>query len=100
MLQYRHEGSPRLRNIHDGRPRVLLIDEVLSVGDKEFQDKSRKMILERINSSKTSVIVSHDEKRLRQVCTKIYRITNGKIIELLFSENVDSKVNTAFEKTQ
>lgn len=49
-------------------PDILLIDEVLGVGDQSFREKSRKTIMEKIKSNKTVVLVSHSATQVRQLC--------------------------------
>ncbi len=59
-------------------PDVLLIDEVLAVGDTEFQHKSGSALRERIHSGKTIVFVSHDDEQIRQVCNRALWIEHGR----------------------
>lgn len=58
-------------------PELLLIDETLSVGDKQFKQKSKLLIRELIQSNKTVVIVSHDEEALASLTSKIYTLEEG-----------------------
>ena len=60
-------------------PEVLLIDEVLGVGDAVFQPKARKVITDRIASQETVVIVSHNENTLREYCDRVVWIHEGKM---------------------
>jgi len=60
-------------------PDVLLIDEVLGVGDIDFQIKSSNMILEKMNSDQTVVLVSHDHKLIRNICQKAIWIEDGRV---------------------
>lgn len=52
-------------------PDVLLIDEVLGVGDAAFRPKAKAVITERIRSKETVVIVSHSEDTLREYCDRV-----------------------------
>lgn len=61
-------------------PDILLIDEVLSVGDVDFKEKSLKMI-KRLKNKKTIVYVSHDFSLIQQFCDKMFYIKNGSIIK-------------------
>jgi len=63
----------------DEVPDILLIDEVLSVGDGEFATKSRKRLLEIINSGCTVIMVSHDLKTVAELAQKVIWIEKGKI---------------------
>ena len=61
-------------------PDVLLIDEVLSVGDADFQEKSGAALRERIQSGTTVVFVSHGDSQIRQVCTRALWIEHGRSV--------------------
>lgn len=52
-------------------PDILLIDEVLGVGDQSFKEKSKASIMEKIKSDKTVVLVSHSATLVRQLCTRV-----------------------------
>ncbi len=59
---------------------ILLIDEILSVGDEHFKEKSYNKILELINNKdRTVLIVSHSLGRLREICNEVIWLDNGKI---------------------
>jgi lipopolysaccharide transport system ATP-binding protein len=59
-------------------PDVLLIDEVLGVGDASFAIKSTEAMFEKMNSNKTVVFVSHNTSLIQQLCTRVVWIENGK----------------------
>lgn len=59
-------------------PDVLLIDEVLGVGDAEFREKSSKAMKQKLRSEKTIVLVSHNEATIRELCDRAVWIENGK----------------------
>jgi len=61
-------------------PDVMLLDEVLGVGDEEFRKKSTVAMKKRIQSDKTVVLVSHSFPLLREVCDRIIWIDGGKTI--------------------
>lgn len=58
---------------------ILLIDEILAVGDQHFQDKCFSKLEELGDSDKTIVIVSHSLDALRRLCTRGIWIDEGKI---------------------
>lgn len=58
-------------------PDVLLIDEVLAVGDADFKKKSLAVMKEKIRSSKTIVLVSHSAGTIRQLCNRAVWIEEG-----------------------
>lgn len=55
-------------------PDVLLLDEVLSVGDREFRKKAEMKMLNKINSDQTVVLVSHSEDQVRRVCDRVIEL--------------------------
>ncbi|MGH8507223.1 MAG: ABC transporter ATP-binding protein [Gammaproteobacteria bacterium] len=59
-------------------PDVLLIDEILGVGDAEFRQKSAAVLTEKIKSDKTVVVVSHDPGTIRSLCDRVVWIENGR----------------------
>jgi lipopolysaccharide transport system ATP-binding protein len=61
-------------------PDVLLIDEVLSVGDAEFQQKSGAALRARMGEGHTVVLVSHDEKQIASICNRVLWIEHGKSV--------------------
>jgi len=61
-------------------PDILLIDEVLSVGDQEFREKSMARILEIVKGSRTVIIVSHNFTTMEQMCTRLVMIEKGEIV--------------------
>ncbi|MBS0439096.1 MAG: ABC transporter ATP-binding protein [Proteobacteria bacterium] len=61
-------------------PDVLLIDEVLSVGDTEFQKKSGDALRERIHNGTTVVFVSHMDAPIKQVCDCAVWIEHGRSV--------------------
>lgn len=67
---------------------ILLIDEILAVGDARFQAKCFEKILELKAKGITFVIVSHSLEKMEQVCDKSIWIDNGKIREIGEPEKV------------
>ena len=60
---------------------ILLIDEILAVGDQHFQDKCFKKLEELRDSDKTIVIVSHSLDAISKICTRGIWIHEGKIMQ-------------------
>lgn len=58
-------------------PDVLLIDEVLGVGDAEFREKSMAVMKEKLLSEQTIVFVSHDSNVVKSLCNRAVWIENG-----------------------
>lgn len=59
---------------------VLLVDEILSVGDAPFREKCRLKFAELIAQKKTLVVVSHDMEMVRELCTRGVVINKGEVI--------------------
>ena len=60
-------------------PEILLIDEVLGVGDPVFKEKSKKKILDMVSEAGTVVIVSHSFALMTSICDRVIHMSNGKI---------------------
>ena len=60
-------------------PEVLLVDEVLSVGDMAFQEKARMRMQEMIAKAKLIVVVSHDLANLAQLCDRAVWMDHGRV---------------------
>lgn len=63
-------------------PEILLIDEMFSTGDTEFQEKSQKRIRNLISNSKIFVFASHDPKLIKKYCNRIIQLEHGSLTEL------------------
>ncbi|HEV8298619.1 MAG TPA: ABC transporter ATP-binding protein, partial [Acidimicrobiales bacterium] len=61
-------------------PDLLLVDEVLTVGDEMFQRKCAEKFLDLKESGKTIVIVSHSLGMVRDLCNQVALLDNGKLI--------------------
>lgn len=59
---------------------VLLVDEILSVGDAPFREKCRLKFAELISQKKTLVVVSHDMEMVRELCTRGVVINKGEVV--------------------
>lgn len=57
---------------------IMLVDEVLGVGDEEFKRKSSAALKQRILSDKSVIVVSHSVPTLRELCDRIVWIEDGK----------------------
>lgn len=61
-------------------PDVLLIDEVLAVGDAEFQQKSGDALRARMGDGHTVVLVSHDESQIATLCDHVLWVEHGRSV--------------------
>ena len=75
-------------------PRLLIIDEILSVGDQEFASKSRLKVNELLTNSSACVLVSHDFDSIRELTTRTIWLDHGKIREIGPSIEVTDKYMT------
>lgn len=60
-------------------PDILIVDEVLSVGDGRFRKKSENRMLDLIKSDATVLFVSHSIGQIRRLCTKVVWLEKGKV---------------------
>ncbi len=63
-------------------PEILIVDEILSVGDLKFQEKSKNKMMEMINKGTTVLYVSHSIKSIKDLCTKVIWLEHGKIVKI------------------
>jgi ABC-type polysaccharide/polyol phosphate transport system ATPase subunit len=63
----------------DVDPDVLMLDEVLSVGDEAFRKKSRRRIEGFLANGTTTIIVSHDMATIRETCQRVIWLENGRV---------------------
>jgi ABC-type polysaccharide/polyol phosphate transport system ATPase subunit len=61
-------------------PEILLFDEVFAVGDSSFRARSKQRITEMVNGDSTVVIVTHNEQLIRDMCTRVICIDQGKLV--------------------
>lgn len=61
-------------------PDVLLIDEVLGVGDVNFYHKSYNALRERIDSGKAFILISHQASMIQELCTRAIWLEKGRVI--------------------
>lgn len=67
------------------RPDILILDEVLSVGDGAFKKKSEQKMKEIIGSGATTILVSHSIDQIETMCNKVLWLNKGKQIK--FGDN-------------
>lgn len=67
-------------------PDILILDEVLSVGDGAFRKKSEAKMKEIINGGTTTILVSHSLNQIRSMCNKILWLHRGK--QVTFGDDV------------
>ena len=68
------------------RPDILILDEVLAVGDGAFRQKSERKMREIIGSGATTILVSHSIAQVREMCNKVLWLHKGE--QIAFGDNV------------
>lgn len=63
-------------------PEILIVDEILSVGDLKFQEKSKHKMMEMIKGGTTVLYVSHSLESIKALCTKVVWLEHGKVIKM------------------
>ncbi|WP_379135468.1 ABC transporter ATP-binding protein [Paenibacillus sp. sgz500958] len=76
-------------------PDVLILDEILSVGDFKFQEKCEKKIKEMMEQGTTVILVSHSIDQIRNMCSQGVILEHGKLIS---SGNIEEICNFYFTK--
>ncbi len=62
-------------------PEILIVDEILSVGDIKFQEKSKNKMMEMIKGGTTVLFVSHSLDQIKELCTRVVWLDHGSIVE-------------------
>ncbi len=63
-------------------PEILIVDEILSVGDIKFQEKSKHKMMEMIEGGTTVLYVSHSLQSIKDLCTKVVWLEHGKVVKI------------------
>lgn len=61
------------------QPDILIVDEVLSVGDAAFQEKSKARMMELMGGGTTVLFVSHDLGQIREMCNRVLWLEHGQV---------------------
>lgn len=62
-------------------PEILIVDEILSVGDPAFQIKSEQKMLSMINGGTTVLYVSHSIESIRRLCNRVVWLDHGRVVQ-------------------
>lgn len=63
-------------------PEILIVDEILSVGDIKFQEKSKNKMMQMIKGGTTVLYVSHSLESIEDLCDRVVWLEHGKIIKV------------------
>lgn len=61
------------------QPEILIVDEILAVGDAAFQEKSKTRMLELMSGGTTVLFVSHSLEQIREMCDRVIWLEHGQI---------------------
>jgi ABC-type polysaccharide/polyol phosphate transport system ATPase subunit len=77
-------------------PEILIVDEILAVGDVAFQEKSFNRMKELMSGGATVLFVSHDLEKIEEMCDKVIWLNKGKVV--MFGDTDD--VCRAYKEAQ
>ena len=60
-------------------PEILIVDEILAVGDEAFQRKSRQRMMELMGGGTTVLFVSHNLDQIREMCDRVLWLDHGQV---------------------
>lgn len=61
------------------QPEILIVDEILAVGDESFQKKSKQRMVELMGGGTTVLFVSHDMQQIREMCNRVVWLEGGLV---------------------
>ena len=70
------------------KPEILIVDEILGVGDYKFQEKCEGRILDMISGGVTVLLVTHSSEKIREMCSRALLLNKGNVAALGTSEEV------------
>lgn len=73
-------------------PEILIVDEILSVGDIAFQAKSEAKMLEMIGGGTTVLFVSHSVEQIKKMCDRVIWLDHGKMVKMGGKEICDEYI--------
>ena len=79
-------------------PDILILDEVLGVGDINFRKKSKEKLQSLMASNTTVLLVSHSIKEIRNICDKAIWIEKGRVVDIGEVNDICDKYEEAAKK--
>ena len=64
------------------KPEILIVDEILAVGDAQFQEKSKRRMMELMSGGTTVLLVSHDIEQVKELCQRVVWLEHGRVREI------------------
>lgn len=80
------------------RAEILLVDEVLAVGDFMFQQKCAQRMDEMLSNGTTLIFVSHDAEQVKRLCNRVIWLKHGKVMDDGPTEKVCEEYRIALEE--
>lgn len=80
------------------QPDILILDEVLSVGDGAFRKKSEAKMREILNSGATTILVSHSITQVRELCNKVLWLDKGEQVAFGETKEICEKYQRFLER--
>ena len=72
-------------------PEILIVDEILGVGDADLQIKSQNRMMEMMGGGTTVLMVSHNIKQIREMCDRVVWIEHGQVVDYGDAEHLCSE---------
>lgn len=63
-------------------PEIMIVDEILAVGDSAFQEKSKNKMLELMSGGTTVLFTSHSIAQIKEMCDRVIWLDHGKVMEI------------------
>lgn len=82
------------------QPDILILDEVLSVGDGAFRKKSEEKMKEIISGGATTILVSHSLSQIRKMCNKVLWLDKGKMMAFGDTQEICDKYEAFLNETK
>lgn len=80
------------------KPDILIVDEVLSVGDIKFKEKSENKIQHMMSGGTTVLFVSHSLEQVQKICNRVLWLENGQVKQLGVAKDVIENYRTNYKK--
>lgn len=80
------------------KPDILIVDEILAVGDEKFQEKSYRRMMELMATGTTVLFVSHSLEQIKKICSKALWLSKGTVVEYGDVEQVCAKYREALQE--
>lgn len=64
------------------KPEILIVDEILAVGDAQFQEKSKRRMMELMGGGTTVLLVSHDIEQVKELCQRAVWLEHGIVKDI------------------